>query len=173
MVLADRGYDSGDEVLACEGTGILPAMPRADTSGRAKKGPFVRADCVYDTAADHDVCPAGAVLTKSAARSDRHGDIDHYRNLEACHACAMRARCTTEKVKRFKRWKHEAVLEAIEGLDGQYALPDEGPESRENRDEPRHPRLQCEADDPPVRRNLAHPGHSRLKQPATPPSSSC
>jgi hypothetical protein len=97
-------------------------MPRADTSGRAKKGLFVRADFVYDAAADHYVCPAGAVLTKSNARSDRHGDIDHYRNLEACHACAMRARCTTEKFKRFKRWKHEAVLEAMQRrLD---AMPD-------------------------------------------------
>lgn len=45
-VLADRGYYSGDEVLACEGTGVLPAVPRADTSGRAKKGLFVRADFV-------------------------------------------------------------------------------------------------------------------------------
>ena len=121
-VLADRGYYSGDEVLACEGTGILPAMPRADTSGRAKKGLFVRADFVYDAPADHYVCPAGAVLTKSNARSDRHGDIDHYRNLDACHACATRARCTPEKFKRFKRWKHEAVLEAMQRqLD---AMPD-------------------------------------------------
>jgi hypothetical protein len=27
-VLADRGYYNGDEVLACEGTGILPVIPR-------------------------------------------------------------------------------------------------------------------------------------------------
>jgi transposase len=122
VVLADRGYYNGDEVLACEGTGILPAMPRADTSGRAKKGLFVRADFVYDAAADHYVCPAGAALTKSAARSDRHGDIDHYRNLEACHACEVRPQCTPEKVKRFKRWKPEAVLEAMQRrLD---AMPD-------------------------------------------------
>lgn len=72
VVLADRGYYSGDAVLACEGTGILPAMPRAGTSGRAKKGLFVRADFAYDAAADHYVCPAGAVLTKSnALRSTR------------------------------------------------------------------------------------------------------
>jgi hypothetical protein len=122
VVLADRGYYNGDEVLACEGTGTLPAMPRAGTSGRAKKGLFVRTDFVYDAAADHYVCPAGSVLTKSAARSDRHGDIDHYRNPEACHACAMRTRCTPEKVKRSKRWKHEAVLEAMQRrLD---AMPD-------------------------------------------------
>jgi transposase len=122
VVLTDRGYYNGDEVLVCEGTGILPVMPRADTSGRAKKGLFVRADFVYDAEADHYVCPAGAMLTKSVARSDRHGDIDHYRNLEACHACEVRARCTPEKVKRFKRWKHEAVLEAMQRrLD---AMPD-------------------------------------------------
>ncbi len=35
---------------------------------------------------------------------------------------AARARCTTEKFKRFKRWKHEAVLEAMQRwLD---AMPD-------------------------------------------------
>ena len=34
----------------------------------------------------------------------------------------MRVRCTTEKFKRFKRWKHEAVLEAMQRrLD---AMPD-------------------------------------------------
>ena len=121
-VLTDRGYYNGDEVLACEGTGILPAMPRADTSGQAKKGLFVRADFVYDAAADHYVCPAGAWLTKSVARSNRHGDIDHYRNLDACHACEVRALCTPEKVKRMKRWKHETVLEAMQKrLD---AMPD-------------------------------------------------
>ncbi len=32
-IVADRGYYNGEEVLACEGTGILPVMPRADTSG--------------------------------------------------------------------------------------------------------------------------------------------
>lgn len=121
-VLADRGYYNGDEVLACEGTGILPAMPRIDTSGKAKKGLFVRADFVYAAAADHYVCPAGALLTKADARSDRHGDMDQYRNLDACPACELRALCTPEKVKRMRRWKHEGVLEAMQTrLD---AMPD-------------------------------------------------
>ena len=31
VVLADRGYYNGDEVLACEGTGILPATDGAMT----------------------------------------------------------------------------------------------------------------------------------------------
>ncbi len=111
---SDRGYDNGDEGLACQGTGIRPAMPRADTSGRAKQGLFVRAAFVDAAAADHDVCPAGAVLTTSVARSDRHGDIDQCRNLEALQACALPGLCTTETVKRIKRSKHEAVLELMQ-----------------------------------------------------------
>jgi hypothetical protein len=39
-VLADRGYYNGDEVLACEGTGILPVIPKTQTSGNAKRGLF-------------------------------------------------------------------------------------------------------------------------------------
>ena len=30
-VVADRGYYNGDEVLACEGTGILPCVPKTLT----------------------------------------------------------------------------------------------------------------------------------------------
>jgi transposase len=113
-VLADRGYMNGEQVLECEGTGILPCVPRTDTSGKAQRGLFTKADFMYD--ADHDryTCPAGEHLTKANARSDHHGDIDNYRNLGACHGCALRPRCTTEKVKRVKRWKHEAVIDAMQ-----------------------------------------------------------
>ena len=39
-VLADRGYYNGDEVLACEGTGIVPCIPKTQTSANAKRGLF-------------------------------------------------------------------------------------------------------------------------------------
>lgn len=82
----------------------------------------MRAYFVYAAAVDHHVCPAGAVLMKAAACDDRHRDIDHYRILDACHACEVRALRTPKKVKHMKRWKHEAVLEAIhKRLD---AIPD-------------------------------------------------
>lgn len=113
-VLADRGYMNGEQVLECECTGILPCVPRTDTSGKAQRGLFTKADFVYDADHDHYTCPAGEHLTRSRTRSDHHGDIDHYRNLSACHGCALRPRCTTEKVKRVKRWKHEAVIDALQ-----------------------------------------------------------
>ena len=37
-VLADRGYLNGDQVLACEGTGLLPCVPKTLTSTHAKRG---------------------------------------------------------------------------------------------------------------------------------------
>jgi transposase len=118
-VLADRGYFNGDQMLACEGTGVLPCIPKIDTSGKAGSDQFMREDFVYDAAADHYTCPAGQILTKGAVRSDRRDNIDHYRNLSACLTCALKPRCTPDKVKRFKRWQHEGVLDAMQArLDG-------------------------------------------------------
>ena len=39
-VLADRGYYNGEEVLPCEGKGVLPCVPKTQTSGNAKRGLF-------------------------------------------------------------------------------------------------------------------------------------
>ena len=86
--------DNGDEVLACEGTGILPVIPKTQTSGNAKRGLFTGADFIYDAENDRYTCPAGEHLTKGKVRSDRRDNIDHYRNLTACLTCALKPRCT-------------------------------------------------------------------------------
>ena len=114
-VLADRGYLNGDQVLACEGTSVLPCVPKTLTSGNAKRGLFTGQDFVYDAAKDHYTCPAGHHLTKGITRSDRRDEIDHYRNLTACHTCALKPRCTADTVKRVKRWVHEGVIDAMQG----------------------------------------------------------
>jgi transposase len=113
-VLADRGYYNGDEVLACEGTGVLPIIPKAQTSGNPKRGLFTGADFIYDAEKDRYTCPAGKHLTKGKVRSDRRDDIDHYGNLTACAACALKPRCTPDKHKRVKRWEHEGVLDQMQ-----------------------------------------------------------
>ena len=63
-VLADRGYFNGDQVLACQNTGVLPCIPlpcipKTLTSSSAKRGLFTRQDFVYDAEKDHYTCPAG------------------------------------------------------------------------------------------------------------------
>jgi len=114
IVLADRGYFNGDQVLACEGTGILPIIPKTQTSNNPNRGLFSGADFIYDVEHDHYTCPAGQHLTKGKVRSDRRHDIDHYRNLSACEACVLNSRCTTDKHKRVKRWVHEGVLDKMQ-----------------------------------------------------------
>ena len=113
-VLADRGYFNGDQVLACEGTGILPIIPKTQTSNNPNRGLFSGADFIYDVEHDHYTCPAGQHLTKGKVRSDRRDDMDHYRNLSACEACVLNSRCTTDKHKRVQRWLHEGVLDKMQ-----------------------------------------------------------
>ena len=113
-VLADRGYFNGDQVLACEGTGVLPIIPKTQTSNNPNRGLFSGADFIYDVEHDHYTCPAGQHLTKGKVRSDRRDDMDHYRNLSACEACVLNSRCTADKHKRVKRWLHEGVLDTMQ-----------------------------------------------------------
>jgi transposase len=113
-VLADRGYYNGEEVLACEGMGVLPYVPKTQTSGNAKRGLFTVQDFIYDAEHDHYTCPAGEFLTRGKVRSDRRDDMDHYRNLTACITCELKPKCTSDKVKRQKRWQHEAVLDRMQ-----------------------------------------------------------
>ena len=116
-VLADRGYLNGEQVLACEGTGMLPCVPKTLTSGHAKRGLFTGRDFIYDAEKDHYTCPAGQHLTKGSARSDRRAEgdeMDHYRNLTACLSCALKPRCTPTETRRVKRWVHEGVLDAMQ-----------------------------------------------------------
>src|SRR3712207_9353097 len=77
-VLADRGYYNGDEVLACEGSGVLPYVPKTQTSGNTNRGLFTGQDFIYDAAHDRYTCPAGQHLTKGKVRSDRRANPDHY-----------------------------------------------------------------------------------------------
>src|SRR5271167_473584 len=112
--LADRGYFNGEQVLACEGTGVLPCIPKTLWPSIAERGFFTRQDFVFDAEKDYYICPAGAQLTRGHARSDRKDDIDHYRHLTACFTCPLKPKCTPDKLKRVKRWRHESVLDKMQ-----------------------------------------------------------
>jgi transposase len=112
--LADRGYFNGEQVLDCEGTGVLPCVPKTDTSSAAKRGFFTRQDFVYDARNDRYTCPAGQKLTRSRRRPNRKDDLDEYRHLTACFTCPLKPRCTPDKLKRFRRWEHEGVLDKMQ-----------------------------------------------------------
>ncbi len=61
-VLADRGYFSGEEILACEALGATPFVPKTLTSGAKANGSFGKQDFVYLPDQDVYRCPAGSLL---------------------------------------------------------------------------------------------------------------
>jgi len=113
-VVADRGYFSGEQLLECANIGITTYVPKPLTSSGTKRGFFTKQDFIFDAENDLYVCPAKQKLTKGAHRSDREGNINFYRHLTACSICTIKTKCTTEKLRRIRRWDHEAILDDVE-----------------------------------------------------------
>ena len=59
----DRGYFTGEEILACDETGITTYLPKPKTSGKQGKGQYGKRDFIYNQNTDEYKCPAGNMLT--------------------------------------------------------------------------------------------------------------
>jgi transposase len=112
-VLSDRGYFSGEEVLACEKAGITPICPKPLTSGAKAEGRWGKQDFRYETGSDTYRCPAGEQLTRRFS-SIEGGLTLHSYWADACATCAVKAQCTTGRERRIKRWEHEHVIETMQ-----------------------------------------------------------
>jgi hypothetical protein len=131
--VADRGYYSGEEIVACEQAGITVYLPKPMTSGLLAKGRFGKQDFVYVAADDVYRCPAGRQLTYHYTNEEEGKTLRRYWTT-ACQACALKSKCTTGKERRISRWEHEAVLEAVQ------ARLDRNPDKmRERRQTVEHP----------------------------------
>src|SRR6476646_1262059 len=111
--VADRGYYSGEEIVACEQAGITVYLPKPMTSGLLAKGRFGKQDFVYVAADDVYLCPAGEQLTYHYTNEEEGKTLRRYWTT-ACQTCALKSKCTTGKERRISRWEHEAVLEAVQ-----------------------------------------------------------
>src|SRR5271165_5519763 len=111
--IADRGYFKGEEILACEATGVTPLVPKPLTSGAKADGRFGKQDFVYDPGEDVYRCPAGEKLTWRYWNVEAGRKLHNYWTTK-CTSCALKSRCTPAKERRVKRWEHEAVLDAMQ-----------------------------------------------------------
>jgi transposase len=148
-VVADRGYFSSEEILACEEAGITVTLPKPMTSNAKAEGRFGKQDFRYVAEEDAYICPAGERLTYHCTNEENGLALRRYWT-NACQSCAIKPRCTTAKERRVRRWEHEHILEAVQrrldehpkedapaardgraslrydqGSDGSHALPDE------------------------------------------------
>jgi transposase len=112
-VIADRGYFKGEEILACEQTGITPLVPKPLTSGAKAEGRFGKQDFIYIAAADEYRCPAGERLTWRFNNVEDGLTLRHYWT-SACVDCSIKRQCTTGKERRVRRWEHEGIIDAMQ-----------------------------------------------------------
>ena len=112
-VVADRGYFTGEELLACEQSKITTYLPKPQTSGSTKKGLFSKRDFTYKAEDDEYECPAGERLIWRFETQEKGLTLHKYWSSH-CPTCAIKSQCTTSPYRRVTRWEHEAVLEAAE-----------------------------------------------------------
>ena len=131
--VADRGYFSGAEILACHNAGIAVTLPKPMTSGIEAKGRFGKQDFVYLSDEDVYRCPAGEKLKYYYTNEENGQKLRRYWT-NACRHCALKHRCTTGPQRRITRWEHEHVLEAVQ------KRLDENPQAmRQRRETVEHP----------------------------------
>jgi transposase len=113
QAVADRGYYSGEEILACDNAGITVTLPKPMTSGVEARGRFGKQDFVYLSDEDVYRCPAGEKLSYHYTNEEDGQQLRRYWT-NACRDCALKPRCTSGKERRISRWEHEHVLEAVQ-----------------------------------------------------------
>ena len=131
--IADRGYFSGAEILACEQAGITVTLPKPMTSHSKAEGLFGKQDFRYVAEDDVYICPAGERLIKKY-RKEENGLVLYRYRTNACLRCAIKDSCTKSKERLVTRWEHENVVEAVQ------RRLDEHPEKmRQRRETVEHP----------------------------------
>lgn len=113
-VLADRGYFSGEEILACEAIGVTPFVPKPLTSGAKADGRFGKQDFVYLPGQDAYRCPAGQILEHHMTTVEKGLVLHRYWDRASCQACPQKPQCTPSVERRITRWEHEAIVDALQ-----------------------------------------------------------
>ena len=132
-VVADRGYFSSEQILACDEAGITVTLPKPLTSGLKAKGRYGKQDFRYVAGEDVYICPAGERLAFHCTNMENGLTLRRYWT-NVCKACAIRDQCTTAKERRITRWQHEHLLEEVQ------ARLDAHPEKmRQRRETVEHP----------------------------------
>jgi len=152
-VVADRGYFSGSEILACEKAGITVTLPKPMTSGSRSKGRFVKADFRYLADEDVYICPAGERLKYYFTNEEKGLRLRRYWTNAPHRALgARRGSGSSAAAPRREPAGHapaprdgRASIRHHQGADGRDPFPDEAAEERTNRDGAERARLQSDA----------------------------
>lgn len=110
--LTDKGYTTAKHLEICTENGITPySSPKEHSSQHNGLYPMV--DFEYDKEKDTYTCPARQILATNGTVYNKAGHkVKHYKNRQACKACAVRQLCTKNKNGRFiERSIYQEALE--------------------------------------------------------------
>ena len=111
--VADRGYFSSPEILACHEAGITVTLPKPLTSGAKSEGRFGKQDFVYLPEEDAYRCPAGERLPYRYTNEEAGKTLRRYWT-NACQNCSLKSQCTTGPERRITRSEHEHLIDAVQ-----------------------------------------------------------
>lgn len=111
--VADRGYFSSLEILACHEAGITVTLPQAADVGRQVRWPLRQAGLCLFAEEDAYRCPAGEQLPYRFTSEEDGKRLRRYWTT-ACQDCLLKSQCTTGPERRIPRWEHEHLLEAVQ-----------------------------------------------------------
>ena len=143
--VADRGYFSSPEILACHEAGITVTLPKPMTSGAKADGRYGRQDFVYIAEEDVYRCPAGERLTYRYTNEEAGKVLRRYWTT-ACSKCPLKSECTTGPERRIGRQRPAGSVQGASrgqarnrgagraaGQAGKTKLPTPAPKTRGNR----------------------------------------
>jgi hypothetical protein len=113
-VVSDPGYYNGEEVKACEQSGMTVYMPKPNNSSNLKRGLFTKEDFIYEPQKDCYRCPAGKELSYRFDSVEQGRPVHSYQ-IYGCNSCELKSKCSINKRgrRRITRWVDEAIMEAM------------------------------------------------------------
>jgi transposase len=118
MVLADKGYHTGAELLECQNENMITHVAyKEQPAVKHIANEYLAESFNYDTLTDTYTCPAGAVLTSLGTWHNKKGEAGEtsYRfktyRTDACKTCSLRNQCTKLPKRIIQRSEYQDAVD--------------------------------------------------------------
>jgi transposase len=118
MVLADKGYHTGAELLQCQQDNMITHVAyKEQPSVKHIAHEFLAESFDYDKATDSYTCPAGSVLTSLGTWHNKKGEAHEtsYRfktyRTDACKSCPLKTQCTKLPKRIIQRSEYQDAVD--------------------------------------------------------------
>lgn len=118
MVLADKGYHTGAELLHCQQDNMITHVAYKEQPGvKHIAHEFLAESFNYDNITDTYTCPAGATLTSLGTWHNKKGEANEtsYRfktyRTDACKTCPLKTQCTKLPKRIIQRSEYQDAVD--------------------------------------------------------------